>query len=768
LPQATAGPADRLFAEACALHQRGDLKGAEALYRQALAADDSLVDAWRNLGAMLRQQGRGAEGLNCSEQAVRRRPNDESLWGNLGNVLRDLGRLEDSRQAFERAIQLAPQLLGPRLGMAITLNRSGEYWPLIQGMTPLLDGLPAQTNAQAADLLLEVGNAYHNLGQPEQALLHWKRALALAQGDQQLLMVLNTAQVLCEQQRHGQAEELLRQQLEHHPQNSNLLYALGVTAKGQGRWEESCALFEQALELDPGYVICLNTYGLLLRDLGRSHQARGCFERALEVDPEFGAAMNNLGSVLKDVARYPEALQWLRKGAEKLGDNAAAHSNVLFTLVGYELEAATERFAEAVRFGKRFAIAPFERWRDRIPYPDGKKRLRVGLVSPDFCRHAVSYFIEPLLEQWDRRDLEITLYACGNVRDDYTRRLQAKADRWRDIQGVNDEHACLQIQRDEIDILIDLAGHTAGNRLPLLAQKPAPIQATYLGYYGTTGLKQVDYWITDHILHPLDKDDEKYATEKLCRLPRAYLAYRPLPDAPDVATLPMIKRGYPMLGSFNQSRKITKTTAERWMAVLEAIPEAHLLLKSKNLGEPIEAERVRQLFINMGLAQERLHLEGHSPSVAIHLGRYGEVDVALDTYPYTGCTTTADALWMGVPVLTVAGESMVSRQAAAVLVAAGRSEWVCKTKEELVDRCKDLLSDPLKLERIRGELRRSTAKSELLDHEGLAKALSTSFRRWWMQWLETEFPTPKECCKATAWPLVLPPPAKALRCPFPR
>jgi len=750
------------------LHQQGNLAGAEQGYRLAVEQNPELVDGWRNLGAMLRQQGRVADGLRCTEEALRRQPNDHSLWGNLGNGLRDLDRLEDSKRAFERAIELAPEQLGPRLGLAITLNKARDYWPLIQGMLPLLDGLSPEPNNTAADLLLEVGNAYHSLGQQDQALARWKRALGLTTGDKQLLMALNMAQVLCELGRHHQAEDLLQLQLQHHPQNANLLYALGVTAKGQGRWEEACTRFEQALERDSTYAICLNTYGLLLRDLGRSHQARSCFERALAVDPGFGAAMNNLGSVLKDVARYPEALEWLRKGAERLGDNPAAHSNVLFTLVGYELEPAEQRFAEACRFGERFATSPFERWRDRIPHPAANRRLKIGLLSPDFCRHAVSYFVEPLLEHWDRRELEITLYACGNVRDDYTSRLQGKADQWRDIQGLSDEQAVLQILRDEIDILVDLAGHTAGNRLALLARKPAPIQATYLGYYGTTGLKQVDYWITDATLHPPEREAADPCSEERWRLPRAYLAYRPLPEAPEVAPLPMLQRGFPMLGSFNQSRKITHTTAERWMAVLQVIPTAHLFLKSKNLGEPTEADRIRALFRELGLAPERLHLEGHSPSVAAHLDRYREVDVALDTFPYTGCTTTADALWMGVPVLSVAGTSMVSRQAAAVLLAAGQPQWVCSDTEALVERCQGLLADPAGLARRRIDLRPQLLSSDLLDHSSLARALAGSFRQWWIRWLQSTFPEPVGGNQLEAWPLRVSPTPQARLCPYPR
>ena len=197
--------------------------------------------------------------------------------------------------------------------------------------------------------------------------------------------------------------------------------------------------------------------------------------------------------------------------------------------MGYELEPAQQRLEEAQRFASRFGQHAFERWRDRIPNPDPLRRLKVGLISPDFCRHAVSYFVEPLLEQWDRSELDITLYSCGEQIDDYSVRLQQKADRWVNLYGQADEACLAQILRDEIDILVDLAGHTAGNRLALMAAKPAPIQATYLGYYGTTGLEQVDYWITDPVLHPPDRDQGDPCTETRWRLNRCYVGYRPLP-----------------------------------------------------------------------------------------------------------------------------------------------------------------------------------------------------------------------------------------------
>ena len=729
----------RLFSKACEHHLRQELDEAETLYREAVKRDPSLVDAWRNLGSMLRQLGRPEEGLDCQEKAVALQPTNPGLLGNLGNVLRDLGRLDEAKRAFEKATIIAPKEIGPHLGLAITLNALKEHEQIIRQLEPLIEEIDYENNRNdASELILEIGNAHHRLGNEKKALTLWEKARRYSQGEKQLAMVLNTAQVLCEKLKYDEAENLLKPYLKQYPDQQNLIYAIGVTVRGQGRWEEACNLFKLALKYEPNYAICLNTYGLLLREMGQIHQSRECFEKALEIDKTFGAAMNNLGSVLKDVAKYEDALKWLRMGAETLGDNAAAYSNVLFTLVGYELEPADKRYDEARRFGERFSSARYERWRDSVLCPNPNRELRIGLISPDFCRHAVSYFIEPLLEQWREQNLNITLYAAGTVRDDYSNRLKNKTDQWREIQGAQDEQVVQQIRQDEIDILIDLAGHTAGNRLTVLTHKPAPIQATYLGYYGTTGLNQVDYWISDCTLHPDKLLNNDLSSEKHWRLPRSYVSYRPLDESPEVAPLPMLGRKIPMLGSFNQSRKITQETAKNWMKVLTTIPEAHLYLKSKNLGEDTEAKRIRNLFSTLGLHESRLHLEGHSPNVATHLDRYRNIDIALDTFPYTGCTTTADALWMGVPVLTVAGESMVSRQAAAVLKGAGHPEWICLNSEDMAKKAQSLLKDPNKLKEQRNSLRSELLESELLNHKELAVCLENTFREWWHKLLTKE------------------------------
>ncbi len=750
-----ANQAESFFQTACLTHQKGDLGKATEAYKATVKADPSHASAWRNLGALLRQQGQLAQARQCTERALQLDSKDGSLWGNYGNVLRDLGLLEESADAFRSGLQRNPKSHGLLHCLAITLGHKGEHQQVVELLTPVVEtsSNPINGSNSLAELLLELGNAQHALGQKDLALKYWHQGTHGAEGEKRLFIGLNIAQVLCGQKRFEEASKICQSLDPLFPGSANLMYAEGVIAKGQGQYEEAINLFEQSLKLNPVYPICLNTYGLLLRDIGRSHRARGCFEEALKHDPSFGPAMNNLGSVLKDVARYKEALIWLRKGAAAL-DNPAAHSNVLFTLVGYELEPADKRFAEASRFAKRFGRSVFERWRDCLPDPAPERLLKVGLISPDFCRHAVSYFVEPLLEHWDRNEIEITLYSCGEQQDDYSARLKEKADQWRDFRGQNDEACIAQIQRDEIDILIDLAGHTAGNRLTVLAAKPAPIQATYLGYYGTTGLQEVDYWITDDVIHPAEADDNDPCSEKRWRLTRCYVSYRPLKTAPPVSPPPCLKQDKITFGSFNQTRKITEQTAQNWLAVLQKVPNSCLLLKSKNLGEEVEQSRVRQLFSALGLAPERLELRGHCTSLEDHLATYHDVDVALDTYPYTGCTTTADALWMGVPVLTVAGQSMVSRQAAAVLAGVGCEDLICSDAAAMASRAFELCRDREALLHRRLRQRQQVADSALLDHKGLAQELSTSFREWWHRWLNTQgWNNSDSQLSQPAWPL---------------
>ena len=288
------------YLRACTLHQQGDISGAERLYREAVQTDPTLHNAWRNLGALLRQQGQIQEARHCTEQALRLNSSDGSLWGNYGNVLRDQGLLEESCKAFREGLQRAPGATGLLQGLAISLGRRGEHRQVVELLTPATDNaihLTDHNDNDLAELLLELGNAHHALGEKDQALQRWKEGTHGAAGEKRLFIGLNIAQVLCGDKQFAEAAQLCQELEPLFPKNENLVYAQGVIARGIGELEHAAQLFERALEINPAYPICLNTYGLLLRDIGRTHQSRHCFEEALQHDPNFGAAMNNLGSV---------------------------------------------------------------------------------------------------------------------------------------------------------------------------------------------------------------------------------------------------------------------------------------------------------------------------------------------------------------------------------------------------------------------------------------------------------------------------------------
>ena len=340
------------FEEACRRHQDGDNSSAVRLYQQAIQTDSNNHAAWRNLGALLRQQGKIQEARQCTEQALKLDSSDGSLWGNYGNVLRDQGLLEESCRAFREGLKRAPNSKGLLQGLALSLGQRGDHRQVVDLITPVADEAllnGGHRDNALAELLLELGNAHHALGEKHRALQRWREGTHGAEGDKRLFIGLNIAQVLCGDKQFNEAAQLCQDLEPLFPDNENLVYAQGVIARGKGDLERAAQLFEQALERNPAYPICLNTYGLLLRDIGRTHQSRHCFEQALKHDPNFGAAMNNWAQCSR---------MWsLRRGfgiAQQKLQQPAAHSNVLFTLVGYELEPADKRLVEAQRFAKRF------------------------------------------------------------------------------------------------------------------------------------------------------------------------------------------------------------------------------------------------------------------------------------------------------------------------------------------------------------------------------------------------------------------------------
>jgi predicted O-linked N-acetylglucosamine transferase (SPINDLY family) len=361
--------------------------------------------------------------------------------------------------------------------------------------------------------------------------------------------------------------------------------------------------------------------------------------------------------------------------------------------------------------------------------------LRVGYVSPDFHGHSVSYFFEPILAAHrERGEVEVYCYAEQRKRDAMTQRLKALATGWREIQGRSDAEVAAQIKADGIDVLIDLAGHTGENRLGVFTYKPAPVQATYLGYFATTGLSAMDYWISDAVLTPADTVER--ASEEIERLPRCCLVYTAPEEAPAVAERPT---GEPVVfGNFNDLSKAGAGSVEAWSEILRRVPGSRLVLKARQLSDKGQHEPWLQRFEAEGIERDRIELRGYAPSKAAHLEQYADVDIALDMMPRTGGATTAEALWMGVPVISLAGRRFIERLSASMLNEVGLDWCVSETVTGYVDCAVALANDEPRRRRLRSELRERVRLSSLGNGEALTRDLEQAYARMWRQWCESD------------------------------
>jgi len=539
------------------------------------------------------------------------------------------------------------------------------------------------------------------------------------------------------------------------PEDLGLLYIAGMLAAEAKDLPAAARWFFRVLELAPGEAPAYFHLGNAYMRQKRLQKAAACYRKALELEPNFAEAANKLGFILSFylgesregvaalrratglVPDYDDPRVYLKAAFRREGP-ALGHSTLLFALSYNVLCTPAQLLDEHREWDRRFGGPGRAARYTHVPPTSDDVRgidrpLRIGYVSPDLRRHAVSLFFEPLLIAHDRRQVEVYCYAEVGKGDTVTDRLEAQADHWRTTVGKSDAEVARQIFDDGIDILVDLAGHTANNRLQVFTYKPAPIQVSYLGYCTTTGLEAMDYWITDAVVTP--EDTVERTTETIWRLPRCWLCYRPDPDAPAVVPRPSQIECPVTFGSFNQVSKISEELVALWSKVLGAVPESRLLLKAWALSDEQVCSTLRERFARHGVPAERIELRGVSTD---YLREYGEVDIALDPFPRTGGATTTDALWMGVPVVTLAGERMIERQGASLLTAVGLEELIASDPADYVAKAAALAQDPERRKTLRADLRERMAASELCDGRGLATALEDAYREMWVKYVKRE------------------------------
>ena len=480
----------------------------------------------------------------------------------------------------------------------------------------------------------------------------------------------------------------------------------------------------RALELQPDYCDALMILGIARGISGRTKQAQDALRRVIAQRPNYPPALTMLGNVQLTCGRADLAIETYRRSLSIDPSNVIAHDNLLMAMNLAIGDDAPALFDEHVRWREQHA-SPFERLSTPPPRDrSAGRKLRVGYISPDFREHAVAYFFEPLLAAHDRDAFSVTLYAHVRFEDGFSQRLKSMADRWRLIAGLSDDQVAQRVREDEIDILIDLAGHSSDNRLLVLARRPAPVQVSYLGYPNTTGLRACDYLITD--VHQDPPGTEAFHTEKLIRLPRTMHCYRPSDRAPEVR-VDETYAGPLRFGSFNRLEKLTPATLNLWLPLLRAVPDSTLTIKSPAMADPDTRAGLVERFNDGGVDESRLILLPRDASLADHFARYHEVDVALDSYPYNGTTTTCEALWMGVPVLSLQGPTRVARTTAGILRSVGLDELIAESREQFVQTGASLASNRAYLRELRATMRDRVRTSPLMDATSLARAVEQAF-----------------------------------------
>ncbi len=741
-------------------HQAGRLAEAGTLYRQVLATHPDHFDALHLLGVLSFQSGDVQQAISLVQTALQQpaHPAAALAANNLGNFLWAAGQPDEALAAYRQAITLKPDLAPAHLAVAQIYREQQNLPAAIASFQQALNIAPAvadthcqlaltyQLQGRLADALasyqqarvldadlphidFNIGLVLHDLGHLPEAASSYQRALLKA--PDLVDAAYNLAVVYQTQGQRTAALTAYDQVLAMQPTHAEALFNRALLRHESGDFDAAIADYRQMLNVRPGDVGTLFNLGNLYRDLARDDEALACYRQALQREPANDKVLLNQGVVLRNQGRLAEAIASYRQAIAANPAYDGAYSNLLFSLAHDENADPVEVFAEHLAFGRRFdrgvdhALAPASH---SLTAADRQRRLKVGLVSGDLRQHPVALYLEPLLAAIDPAQIELFAYANQSEDDATSRRLQGICAHWRTIAGLADGAVVDLIRQDAIDILIDLSGHTSAHRLQVFTYKPAPVQATWVGYFGSTGLAAIDYLLADTYLAPSEVAD-RLASEKIIRLP-AVACFQPPATAPAINPLPALSNGFLTFASFNRVSKLGEGVIARWSRVLHAASGSRLLLGA--IPDAGVAARLRQSFARHGIAGERLEFHGNA-SFAAYLALHQRVDILLDTYPFAGGATSNYALWMGVPILTLAGDSLLSRQGAALLQHVGIKGFCADNEAEFLANAEYWRDHLDELAALRAGLRERCQASLLQQPQRVARAFEHAMRLIWQR-----------------------------------
>jgi predicted O-linked N-acetylglucosamine transferase (SPINDLY family) len=693
--QAAAPEVNALWESALAQHRAGRLLDAERLYREVLVHQAAHGPALHRLSVLAYQRGQAASAIDLLTRATAayadhpvaaQRDEHAEACNNLGTLYLSQSEAAAAEAPLQHAIRLRPAYAEAHFNLGICLLRQAKWDEARRHLQ------------QAVEIKPEYAEAHDSLG-----TVH-------ARSD-----------------RLGEAKACFEQAIRLNPSYAPAYYNLATALMTHGHEVSAALNFKKALALEPGYGDALYNLGTLYLNANAADEALSCFTRALQLQPDFTLAQVNLGNALLNLGRGEEAVAYLGRVVERQPASTAAYDAWLQAL-NYLSDIAPIALLEAHRrYAAQFETPLRPHWPLHDSGRDPARRLRIGYVSADLRLHSVALFMEPILAHHDKREVEVYCYYNHVHQDAVTMRLKAHADHWIPCKDLNDAALAARIEADGIDILVDLSGHTAGNRLPVFARKPAPVQLSYLGYVATTGLSAMDYRLTNVDADP--PGNEAYNSERLYRMPRALWCFRPAADSPAPDPVPPAARnGYVTFASLNNFAKLTPAMLATWADLLRAVPGARLRLVGVPQGTA--RRRLYERFAAQGVGAERLAVEG-KVSTALFRLLHREIDIALDPYPHNGNTTTCESLWMGVPVISLTGSSFVSRFGNALLKTVGLSELAAEDEAAYVATAAALARDPDRLGTLRATLRERMAASALRDEAGFTRELEDAYRTMW-------------------------------------
>jgi predicted O-linked N-acetylglucosamine transferase (SPINDLY family) len=742
-------------------HRNGRIDEAESLYRMVLDARPGDADINYNMGVIVYGRGQYAAAVPYFEVAVGANPNQGQYWSSYIEALTNSGEiaaawivLEMAQQrgmtgpvinkliagitAATKAREVAEQAAcapAPSVGMpapaqpvkpqpaaasvgATAKTRRGAVVPTPQEVNRTVtlynQGRVVEAAALARSLTERfpthapswrlLGLAMHRLGRMGEAIEPLGRAIDLMPADHESRRIL--ADSLRDQGLHTQSEAHCRLIVEQNPQHAEAHRLLGMALQAQMRFGEAEANCRRAVELAPMSLAAGSTLGVILIDQGLLAEAEVELRRTLALSPA----------------------------------DPKLHENLLFCMSHNDSVGADALFAQHLQFGEQCERQLRQRWKKHLNSRDPERQLNVGFVSGDLCQHAVSSFVEPLLPHLANDPaLKLHVYYNHGLQDQTTLRLKQHVQHWNDIAGLSDQALADKIRADRIDVLIDFSGHTGRNRLLTFARKPAPVQASWIGYPGTTGLQAMDYYLADRFLVPPGQAENQF-TEKLAYLP-ACSAFSPYPASPPVNGLPAFRNGHFTFGSFNRVSKIRPATVALWAKLLRAMPDSRMLLGAMPPGG--DHSKLIEWFESEGIAKDRLDFRARSEE-PVYLQQHHHVDLCLDTFPYAGGTTTMHATWMGVPTLTQSGDTIPSRAGATVMSHAGLFGFIASDEDDFVAKGLAIASDLKALAGIRAGLREQFRTSPLLNSRLIADSFSLVLRDMWRRWCAGQPAAPLE------------------------